>query len=72
MILIELCVANNSTRNNLQNFHTFSKENFKLVTIYMANQSRTAMAVVSLVRRPIPSFSMLHAEKQEGLVSVVT
>ena len=26
----------------------------------------------SLVPRPIPSFSMLHAEKQEGLVSEVT
>ena len=27
---------------------------------------------ISLVPRPIPSFSMLHAEKREGLVSEVT
>ena len=27
---------------------------------------------LSLVPRPIPSFSMLHAEKREGLVSEIT
>ena len=32
----------------------------------------TILKLLSLVPRPIPSFSMLHAEKREGLVSEVT
>ena len=38
----------------------------------MVKFTNNLMHVNSLVPRPIPSFSMLHAEKREGLVREVT
>ena len=38
----------------------------------MLTTMSSVLARVSLVPRPIPSFSMFHAEKREGLVYVCT
>ena len=38
----------------------------------MKNKFWSEMATISLVLRPIPSFSMLHTEKQVDLVCKVT